>query len=117
MNASIAKWAPKALNPNPAEGKGMSMRDFFEAAFELNIEWLEMILNRGELDVNSAYCYGQSSHSGRPDYHMLQSFGSAKNGKVTMQIFEKIDLLGESEVGTILNILKVNLSFIYLHGN
>ena len=99
--------APKELYPGPPDSRGTSISDFFAAACELDSGWFELILDKGELDINSVYCYGQASCSYRPDYHMLQSFGSAKTGKVTMQIFEKIDVATEKEVKIMLRMLEI----------
>ena len=103
----MSDWTPKCLNPVTAERRGTSIADFFKAACELDLDWVEMILDKSKLDVNSVYTYGQTRGSNRPDYHMLQNFNSAKAGKVTMQIFETIDIATESDVNTVLKMMQL----------
>ena len=98
-------WQVHGIDPN--DGKGTTIRDYFEAACKLDVEWIKKIIYSNNIDVNCTYCYGQATHSNIPDSHMVQSFGFAKTGRATMQLFEKIDLYDEDDVEKAIDVLQV----------
>ena len=91
------------INPNLE----VSVSKYFGAAYDLNTDQIQMIIDSRQVDLNCVYSYGQTKREGKPDEHMLQNFGSIKEGKVTCQVFEKIDRATESEVKVILHLVKV----------
>ena len=86
-----------------------SLGEYFLAGYDLNIDKLNLIIDSGKVDINSVYNVGKSiaREGGMIEEHMVQSFGSFKNGKVTCQIFEKIDYVQETELKLITQIIKV----------
>ena len=102
------KCNPQRINPHLE----VSVSKYFGGAYALNTDQIRMIIDSGQVDLNCVHNYGQTKREGKPDEHMLQNFGSIKEGKVTCQVFEKIDRATETEVKVILHLLKVKHSYV-----
>lgn len=102
MDKSDLKWVPTKVNyVFPFD----DVTTYFLAACALDKDTVADVVNSGRLDVNTQTIFGQDHKPGRPDGHMLQSFGSVQRGKVTCQIFEKIDQ--EEKIEDIFALLQV----------
>ena len=97
----------KLLGLPPEKGIDLSVSGPFRAVYELDKDKVEVILRSGKVDINSNWCFGQTSVSERPDEHMLESFSTAHSSKVTCQLFEKID--NEAKAINIFLLLQVTL--------
>ena len=104
MNYYSEKWTPKTLPST--RSREINVAEYFQAAYDLNKELVEDILDTGQVDVNSVNSFGQSEQEGKPREHMLHSFGCSMHGTATCQIFEKID--SALEVHSIHQMLKVS---------
>ena len=87
----------------------------FSAVYDLDKDQVEVILGSGAVDVSSVYSLGQARVSGRPDEHMRETFRFGKFGKITCQLFEKIDQ--ENKATNIFQLLQVILSNFVHFGN
>ena len=84
-----ASYVPQGL-PEDSKIEG-DVVGFFSAVYALDKDKVEVILTERRIDVNSVTNFGQIKVSGRPDEHMRQIFDSLMCGKITCQLFEKID--------------------------
>ena len=110
-----SRYVPLGLPGPTEERKSVDVGDsgLFPAVCDLDKDKVEVILGSGAVDVNSVYSFGGARVSGRPDEHMRETFGSAKCGKITCQLFEKIDQANKAT--HIFNLLQVALPmFIHL---
>ena len=83
--------------------------DFFEAAYQLDYEKIKILVSNNEVDINIAEKYGHLSLAVKKS-HMSDMFGSIQCGKVTCQIFEKIDHFETEDIKVITSLLKVLVS-------
>ena len=93
MESFKDKWASTSL-PSEAKSKlsgEVHIDRYFVAGRKLDFEEVEYVLESGDVDVNAVYSYGSTREPGKPVDHMLQTFGYSSFGKITCQIFEKID--------------------------
>ena len=107
MKPSWDKSVQKTIvdQPQPVKCAVIDVTRYFVAGLKLDMEDMEFVLNSGQVEVNSVTTYGQSRTPGTPGDHMMQTFGSIQPGKITCQIFEKIDQ--EDKVSQILHMLQV----------
>ena len=89
-----------------------SLGEYFLAGYDLNIDKLNLIIDSGQVEINSVYNLGKAiaRDDGMKEEHMQRSFGASKNGKVTCKIFEKIDFAQQTELKLIVQIIKVRLT-------
>ena len=87
----------------------ISVGGLFKAVYDLDLDRVGVILNSGKVDVNAAstltHLTLRAESEKEPRQHMLQSFSSCQFGKVTCQLFEKID--HEETAQSILHLIQV----------
>ena len=92
----------------------ISVDGLFKAVYDLDLDRVGRILNSGKVEVNAVstlvHLTLAAESSSKPRQHMHQSFASCQFGKVTCQLFEKID--HEEEVQKILLLLQVMTIFL-----
>ena len=94
----------KLYDQNNQETK---LDELFEAAYKLDINKIYHILQTGNVDVNAAETpTAHLSLTGEKN-HLQDMFGFFPCGKVTTQIFERMDHLEPGDIGVITNLLKL----------
>ena len=93
MNKSFeSRHEVQGLGPSEVD---ISVGGLFKAVYDLDLDRVGVILNSGKVDVNAASTLTHltltAESDSKPRQHMLQSFASSQFGKVTCQLFEKID--------------------------
>ena len=96
----------QGLGPSEVD---ISVGGLFKAVYDLDLDRVGVILNSGKVDVNAAttltHLTLRAESDREPRQHMLQSFSSCQFGKVTCQLFEKID--HEETAQSILRLVQV----------
>ena len=105
MSEFVRKWTPELVT----QGLGDNITAYFRAAYALNIQNIEHLIQNSLVDINLVQNFVQLTvNKENPvEEHVHQIFGSARPGKVICQIFERIDTITESEVKVIIHLLKV----------
>ena len=106
-----SKHEVQNVEPSKAD---TSVGGLFKAVYDLDLDRVDMILTSGRVDVNAASTLVHLNLAAESDSsHMLQSFDSCQFGKVTCQLFEKID--DEEQAQQILLLLQVFTSSPFFH--
>ena len=88
----------------PEQSKNLSQ--LFEAAYDLNKDLVEEILDTGQLHVNSVHCLHPLYKEPKLNEHIFENFGRRVSGTLIGAILQKID--SPSMVKRITQMVKVN---------
>ena len=103
MTDFMEKWKSKPIQPD----RRLTIDNYFEAASKLDTTKLQLIIDSGQVDVNSLGNFWSGENC-----HMKQSFFYSSKGKVTATLFQNIDNFHQSEVKIILQVLQVKSNYV-----
>ena len=104
---SAKSWSVVDVTNDPTEESDAAENDYFKAAINLQFDQVKKIIEEGQVDVNCHCLYFYANISKKADHHSRQCFEYVKSGRVTLQLFERIDHFAGDDAKNLLLLLKV----------